>query len=445
MDQRKEYPPLRAPKTFNLSVDAAIFIPKTITPKEEQSPYQQCQPQPPSHVHQQRFAHAQGGVEPGGGDGGGGGSSGYDYASQLAHGGGAGPMANGVDVMKMSAVQSRISNMQISDGDAGKELGDRKSEALDYLTAVIAELYDNPGMFDEVKEKLPKELGDMAQDQDVLSSAIEMIFNQSIQESNFRYMGARLCQLLDSLDQRPESLVRRLLELKMDDLERVALPEYMKQEQVKVRGATLFLAELYMQLRNPGQALGKTISEHIISAIEILLIKHGSENIKCVCQSLKLCGFELEQDCPDKVESILKTLEQLKVQSSAEAMIHSVLDLRKISWGRSEEIATSAAPPPPMQGGSTGMHHMPAGIDLGPGFHDSPVFYGPDGQVLTEEESSFLETNGFVLPTKGRFDDSDDELGLDEQDLEIQEAYADFLESNRSNQQQQHQQQQPGV
>lgn len=25
-------------------------------------------------------------------------------------------------------------------------------------------------------------------------------------------------------------------------------------------------------------------------------------------------------------------------------------------------------------------------------FHDSPVFYGPDGQVMTQEENDFLET-----------------------------------------------------
>uniref|UniRef100_A0A182MXL8 MIF4G domain-containing protein n=1 Tax=Anopheles dirus TaxID=7168 RepID=A0A182MXL8_9DIPT len=617
MDQRNEYPPLRAPKSTIasvLSVDAAIFVPKSITPKEQQQHhYQQCQPQMASHVHQ-RFAMAQGGVEPGGGDGDGGGG-GYDYAAQMAHGGGggAGPMANGV-----SALQNRLSNMQIGEGDGAKEfnhhqhhqqpmhhhhqqqhrgqqhpggghhggyhqqqqqhqsyaygigtygnnhhhLGNhqvqhhggggmpggehrkynngggqhqqqhhhrggrgqhhhyqhqgqhhqhhhhhqqqqqqhqphqyggshhhdsmggggggynamgsnwgpmggqdgfeqhRKSEALDYLTAVIAELFDNPGMFDEVKKKLPNELGDLVHDQFVLSSAIEMIFEQSIQESNFRYMGARLCQLLDSLDQGLDSLVRHLLHLKLDDLERVALPEYMKQEHLKVRGATLFLAELYMQLRNSAQTFGKVISEHIISAINMLLQKESPENIKCVCQCLKLCGFELEQDCPDKVESILKTLEQLKVQSSAQAMIHSVLDLRNISWGRSEELTNSnaavaavAAPPPPMPATTVpGMHqHLPAGMGMGPGFHDSPVFYGPDGQVLTEEESSFLETNGFEYPANSGFDDSDDdEFGLDEQDPEVREAFQDFLQSNRSNQLQQQQQQQqqqhlPGV
>lgn len=26
-------------------------------------------------------------------------------------------------------------------------------------------------------------------------------------------------------------------------------------------------------------------------------------------------------------------------------------------------------------------------------YNDSPVFYGPDGQIITEEESSFLNSN----------------------------------------------------
>lgn len=54
----------------------------------------------------------------------------------------------------------------------------RQTEALDYLTEVIAELFDNPGIFDEVKKKLPNRLGDLYQDHYVLSTTIETIFDQ---------------------------------------------------------------------------------------------------------------------------------------------------------------------------------------------------------------------------------------------------------------------------
>ncbi|XP_053668361.1 polyadenylate-binding protein-interacting protein 1-like [Anopheles marshallii] len=304
--------------------------------------------------------------------------------------------------------------------EAPEQISHRQTEVMDYLTEVIAELLDNPGMFDEVQKQLPGKLGELRQDDFVLSSTIEMIFEQSIRESNFRYMGARMCQLLDTLDCGPDISVRRLLQLKMED-QNCELQQFMSKEQVKVRGATLFLAELYMQLRNPQDPFDKIIPEHIISAIEILLSKEGPENIKCVCQCLKLCGYELEQDCREKLESILKKLQSLTaIQSSSEAMIKSVIELRKNSWGRSEEIA-------------------PAAVAPGPEYQHEPVFYGPDGKMLTEEESSFLATN--IEATGGQnahssYDD-DDEYGIVDDDQEVQEAYAEFLQhSNAQNRQQ---------
>lgn len=35
--------------------------------------------------------------------------------------------------------------------------------------------------------------------------------------------------------------------------------------------------------------------------------------------------------------------------------------------------------------------HLPP--HLQPQYTDSPVFYGPDGQIISEEESSFLNSN----------------------------------------------------
>lgn len=69
-------------------------------------------------------------------------------------------------------------------------------------------------------------------------------------------------------------------------------------------------------------------------------------------------------------------------------------------------------------------------------YNDGPVFYGPDGQVLTEEENSFLASN---LPSQliedivG--DDSGEELVDDDDnayDLEIQLAFKEFVNSNKS-------------
>lgn len=320
---------------------------------------------------------------------------------------------------------------------------DVQSFALDYLTEVIAELYDNPGMFEEVKQKLSTMFADFRDDNYVLSMAVEMIFEQSIKESNFRYMGARLCQLLDSLDDRLESLMRQLLRLKMEDQQN-ELPNYMKQEQVKVRGTTLFLAELYMQLRSPHHKLGEDIARHIINAIDILICKEGPENIKCVCQCLKLCGFELEQDCSADVNRILEKLEAISrsIQSSVSNLIKSVLDLHKKSWGRSDELAMPVAPVPAMQNPMGVSAVLAMGGVGGLEYNDSPVFYGPDGEVLTEEENSFLETNmgNKQNPAYNGYDDDDDVFALiDETDPEVRLAFKDFVQSSNASNRPPHQ------
>ena len=55
---------------------------------------------------------------------------------------------------------------------------------------------------------------------------------------------------MDELDVTQESVFRHLLRMKME-YQQTELIGYMQNEQRKVRGATLFLAEVYMQLRKP--------------------------------------------------------------------------------------------------------------------------------------------------------------------------------------------------
>lgn len=77
-----------------------------------------------------------------------------------------------------------------------------------------------------------------------------IFFLQSVEEQNFRYTGARLCRLLDSIDPTQNSLFRRLIcfKLRYNDSE---LIQYMNDNEThKVRNTTLFLAELYIQLQN---------------------------------------------------------------------------------------------------------------------------------------------------------------------------------------------------
>lgn len=72
---------------------------------------------------------------------------------------------------------------------------------------------------------------------------------QSINEPNFRYPGARILRLLDAFNPTPNSVFRKLLCLKMEYNEEENI-QFLTNESQKVRGTTIFLAELYMQLQN---------------------------------------------------------------------------------------------------------------------------------------------------------------------------------------------------
>lgn len=360
------------------------------------------------HHHQQQQPHQQNHYQ--GQNHHGGGNRGHNNHNHHGHGGhGGGGGGGGNDYGG-------------PDGDS-EQITESETLAMDYLTEVIAELYDNPGMFENIQRKLKATFVEFRGNNFVLSNAIEMIFEQSIKEQNFRYMGARLCQLLDSLDDSPASVLRQLLSMKMEHQQN-ELVIYLQQEQIKVRGTTLFLAELYMQLRKPHDKRNGEIAMRITSAAKILLSKEGPENIKCVCQCLKLCGFELERDRREDLTGILAQLGRLEgsIDCSTGRFVRSVLELQQKSWGRSEEVVPQA--------------NQSLSDSACDEFNDSPVFYGPDGSIMTEEENEFLDINAPV--TFEEFDDGEDpdELVDDENmDMEIKMAFKDFVAHTNKNRQ----------
>lgn len=176
----------------------------------------------------------------------------------------------------------------------GDEQTQEELHALEMLRETIQQLTDKPGMFEEYAMDLKEAFGDVIESRLVMSCAIEMLFEQSIMEPQCRYMGARLCHLLDTLATTSVSanLFRELMILKLahDETE---LPLCMQQEQLKVRGTALFLADLYVQLNSDGEQRIIELARSILTTMELLLSKPGPENAKCVCQALKVSGGEV--------------------------------------------------------------------------------------------------------------------------------------------------------
>lgn len=121
--------------------------------------------------------------------------------------------------------------------------------ALAHLAQVMGKLIDDPGMFEVCQKELNAVYIEFPQNYFVISNSIEILFEQSINESNFRYMGARVCRLLDGIVVTPDSIFREMLSAKMQDTQ-LQNKVFIKNEANKVRGCALFLAELFLQLQN---------------------------------------------------------------------------------------------------------------------------------------------------------------------------------------------------
>jgi polyadenylate-binding protein-interacting protein 1 len=299
--------------------------------------------------------------------------------------------------------------------------------ALDYLSEVISKLNDNPGMFENCQKKLREMFLEMASNHFVISNAIEVIFEHSIEEQNFRYTGARLCLILDNLDPSPESTFRSLLSMKME-YQQSELVKYMQNEQRRVRGTTLFLAELFVQLKKPDDPRNMAdISRYVLNSILLLLSKHGPENIKCVCQTLKLSGYELQNENPTDVEEAITQLKFIAEEQNVQTkrLIQSVVDLFYDNWGRRDVEAVENQTP-----------IIPENIPQN--FNDGPVFYGPDGQIISEEENSFLVSNINPYPInineildEDNYDLDDDDDDEPEMDYEIRMAFEEFAKNQK--------------
>ncbi|KAH8384632.1 hypothetical protein KR093_003776 [Drosophila rubida] len=304
---------------------------------------------------------------------------------------------------------------------------DMETIALEYLDTVIHCLNQNPGQFDTIASRFLTIFDGMESNNYVLSIAMEDIFEKSIEQPNFRYMGAKLYNLLHMLNLKQDSLFHTLLKCKLE-YHQAEVTKYMQsvEQQQKVRETALFLAELYMQLRGDDDARIQLIAVNIVYSLRKLLACESAENVRCICQTLKLAGYDLSADCQQEMQVIIASLQAIEAKSPGKyAMAANVIALQQNNWGRKisnalgGEDGDAAKPPEP------------------PRLSDEPVFYGPDGRELTAEESDFLaaENNENNGSDGDDFDVRDNELDLDpEMDEETERAYKDFCKQGKQSQ-----------
>ncbi|KYN00737.1 PREDICTED: polyadenylate-binding protein-interacting protein 1-like isoform X2 [Cyphomyrmex costatus] len=323
-------------------------------------------------------------------------------------------------------------------------------ETYEHLNKIINILIMNPAEFTNLVPPFMDKLrlsGNMRCLQLVMTTIIEW----SIAESNFRYNGARLCKYFDtSLENSKEymfskDLFRELLSFQCKWEIGLLEPEWLKQseeqrDQRKCNGLILFLAELVAQM---DESYAFNLGELLVLFITRVLQRPASSSVKYICQALKLAGHVLEKDKSRSkdMENMMRALTELvnngQVDTHVGNMVNSVHELRK-DWGTSAFNCNSSGSSHALfndvqrqsdQLGASNyysseshtvslkiQHQVPETTRF-----NQPVMYGPDGSILSAEESEFLEKAD--LEIQGTSEEEPD----DNYDDEIATAYEEFL------------------
>ncbi|CAH0407655.1 unnamed protein product [Chilo suppressalis] len=282
------------------------------------------------------------------------------------------------------------------------------------LITVMCEITFDPGKFDTLCGPLVDSFALSLHDASYTRPLVEAIVNQSIGESNFRYNGARLCSMYDSVASPEESTFRVCL-LERCSAEESKIISGVETSEENMRGFAMFLAEIYTQLEDSQGGRLKSLGESLCKVLLHLLDTDKETNIKAVCQLLKLSGIALDADCPAGMHA---AFERLKRRAHLPA-VRNVVALRGARWGLAD-------PSPPAD--HRRRHGMNGETDGGPAGEGG---YLADGHTLTAEERAFLQSNLPAPKNAALEDDILEELENDAwdtgMDAEMQAGFLEFL------------------
>ncbi|KAK3732593.1 hypothetical protein QZH41_016068 [Actinostola sp. cb2023] len=239
------------------------------------------------------------------------------------------------------------------------QLPDR--QVVDYVKETLDRLTYNPGEFDLVVDDLALAWKARIHDMSTLNEVASVIIEQSIVQKNFTYTGARLCDLIarrkDLNDIQDVSKNFRTIFLTRCGDEHARREELLKYPatMARVHGFAMFLAELYCIFRFENKPEPLTILRNKLLEMLMTLIKHGSDDsLLYAGRILKLTGSLLDDpkfgdnELTDKVEEIFNEIQTLikpssTLGSSIKVFLESVINLRKLNWGRETAPASNSS------------------------------------------------------------------------------------------------------
>ncbi|XP_070196104.1 polyadenylate-binding protein-interacting protein 1-like isoform X2 [Littorina saxatilis] len=404
-----------------LSVGAAEFVPRPDFSSAPPNfpPNMGPPPQmPPPHPQQQEAfidtfnqMNLSGGINqypgganqfpPGGGNPYQGANNSYSGGSNNPYpGGGGGPYPTGTNQMADGSMDQRTMHLLSEFSNTMMVLTTLPANVRDYLSPLC----------DKLRQ---------ADTPQILQMVIEILYQQSIYEPNFRYTGARvvhfLCSELKDHKIFGNFKFEFLNKCQQDYKQREMLLKGSPEGLNTLCGLTLFMGELFLNVTAGTERLD-FLPSALTDLVLTLLSQPSDVSVKTSCQLLKLAGGVTEdamRRTPEGFQvfnNIFSTLNSLQsspnLSQNNKLLMKSVLNLRDNNWGRPESRPPQEIPQ---------SNSVPA-----PEFVQSePVFYNQFGKTITREEAGYAK-------------EEEEEENLEDYEL-TEEEERDFLQWQEEN------------
>lgn len=299
---------------------------------------------------------------------------------------------------------------------------------------VMDQLQASSANFDNVRATVAEIAAIGANDVPMLDRLTKLVVTEAIKRPHFQYSCARLCALVDETAHNFHQMV----------VEQCGcLYLQYKSEIDKTRDTSCMLGLvttscelLYNFIRERKLPLKDLIEfmELIFKAMtDLIHYNYNQENnVKSVCQGLKLSGYYLQTACPKLMDRLLKDLKNKMTDNKSKifVLIQGVINLSCSGWGYVSDSGDSQESDPGASGDTDGFDYSEYNSEITE--IDDTVYYGPDGEVLTAEETSFLYCN---INDNSKDDVDGDTLWDPENELgaEMQQAFKDFVEYSKKN------------
>lgn len=212
--------------------------------------------------------------------------------------------------------------------------------ALSYLREFIDTITIKPNKYDSGIAYLTEVINSyIDEDDSVMQTVVNIIVDQAIIDPQFRYNGVRLCiyfmQYLRALS--PETTFKLLLfkRCQREHSRRNTLIKSSDGGETYLRGLTMFIGDLY------SRCSAHELAEYLPQLLLTLMSNPHKENLKCVCQVLKLCGSNLENyyknerksdDMELVMEQMKASLNNTDISVYVKELITNIIEMQSRGW-----------------------------------------------------------------------------------------------------------------